>query len=90
MAGFIGEEQVRRVKERSDLVEIMGQYAQLQKAELVAPTRILHIAERTDPLSDRLVPSGGSVRSVLEVIGGTARNGRSNPHASPRRHAGQA
>jgi uncharacterized membrane protein (UPF0127 family) len=34
--------------------------------------RILHIAESTDPLSDRLIPSGGSVRSVLEVIGGMA------------------
>jgi uncharacterized protein len=35
--------------------------------------RILRVAERTDPLSDRLIPSGGSVRAVLEVIGGTAR-----------------
>ena len=35
--------------------------------------RILHIAENTEPLSDRLIPSGGPVRAVLEVIGGTAR-----------------
>jgi uncharacterized membrane protein (UPF0127 family) len=35
--------------------------------------RILRIAESTDPMSDRLIPSGGPVRSVLEVIGGTAR-----------------
>jgi hypothetical protein len=35
--------------------------------------RILRIAENTEPLSDRLVPSGGAVRAVLEVIGGTAR-----------------
>jgi len=35
--------------------------------------RILHIVENTEPLSDRLVPSGGPVRAVLEVIGGTAR-----------------
>jgi uncharacterized membrane protein (UPF0127 family) len=34
---------------------------------------ILRIAENTEPLSDRLVPSGGPVRAVLEVIGGTAR-----------------
>ena len=34
---------------------------------------ILHIAENTEPLSDRLIPSGGAVRAVLEVIGGTAR-----------------
>jgi uncharacterized membrane protein (UPF0127 family) len=35
--------------------------------------RILRIAENTEPLSERLVPSGGPVRAVLEVIGGTAR-----------------
>jgi uncharacterized membrane protein (UPF0127 family) len=35
--------------------------------------RILRIAENTRPLSERLVPSGGRVRAVLEVIAGTAR-----------------
>ncbi len=35
--------------------------------------RIVRIAENTEPLSDRLIPSGGPVRAVLEVIGGTAR-----------------
>jgi len=35
--------------------------------------RIFRIAENTEPLSTRLVPSGGPVRAVLEVIGGTAR-----------------
>ena len=34
--------------------------------------RILRIAENTEPLSTKLVPSGGPVRAVLEVIGGTA------------------
>ena len=34
---------------------------------------ILRIAENTEPMSDRLIPSGGPVRAVLEVIGGTAR-----------------
>ena len=34
---------------------------------------ILRIAENTEPLSQRLVPSGGRVRGVLEVIAGTAR-----------------
>ena len=34
---------------------------------------VLRIAENAEPLSDRLVPSGGPVRAVLEVIGGTAR-----------------
>ncbi len=35
--------------------------------------RILRIAENTEPLSERLVPSGGPARAVLEVIAGTAR-----------------
>jgi uncharacterized membrane protein (UPF0127 family) len=35
--------------------------------------RILRIAENTEPMSERLVPSGGPVLGVLEVIGGTAR-----------------
>jgi uncharacterized membrane protein (UPF0127 family) len=35
--------------------------------------RILRIAENTEPLSTRLIPSGGPVRAVLEVIAGTAR-----------------
>jgi uncharacterized protein len=35
--------------------------------------RILRIAENAKPLSDRLIPSGGPVRAVLEVIAGTAR-----------------
>jgi len=35
--------------------------------------RILRIAENTEPLSTRIIPSGGPVRAVLELIGGTAR-----------------
>jgi uncharacterized membrane protein (UPF0127 family) len=35
--------------------------------------RILHVAENTQPMSDALIPSGGPVRAVLEVIAGTAR-----------------
>ena len=34
---------------------------------------ILRIAENAEPMSDRLIPSGGPVRAVLEVIAGTAR-----------------
>ncbi len=33
--------------------------------------RILRIAENTEPLSTRLIPSGGPVRAVLEVVAGT-------------------
>ena len=35
--------------------------------------RIHRIAENTEPLSERLVPSLGPARAVLEVIAGTAR-----------------
>jgi uncharacterized protein len=35
--------------------------------------RILRIAENTEPLSTRLIPSEGPVLAVLEVKGGTAR-----------------
>jgi uncharacterized membrane protein (UPF0127 family) len=35
--------------------------------------RILRIEEHTEPLSERQVHSGGSVRAVLEVIAGTSR-----------------
>ena len=35
--------------------------------------RILRIAENTEPLSTRIIPSNGPVRAVLEVVGGTAR-----------------
>ena len=34
---------------------------------------ILRIAENTEPLSTRVIPSNGPVRAVLEVIGGTVR-----------------
>jgi hypothetical protein len=35
--------------------------------------RIIRIAENAKPMSDTLIPSGGPVRGVLEVIAGTAR-----------------
>jgi uncharacterized membrane protein (UPF0127 family) len=35
--------------------------------------RILRIEENTEPLSTKMIPSGGAVRAVLEVIGGTSR-----------------
>jgi uncharacterized protein len=48
-------------------------YIPLDMIFIRADGRILSIAENTEPLSDRLIPSGGPVRAVLEVIGGTAR-----------------
>jgi uncharacterized membrane protein (UPF0127 family) len=48
-------------------------YIPLDMIFIRADGRILRIAEKAEPLSDRLIPSGGPVRAVLEVIGGTAR-----------------
>ena len=48
-------------------------YIPLDMIFIRADGRILRIAENTVPLSEALVPSGGPVRAVLEVIGGTAR-----------------
>ena len=48
-------------------------YIPLDMIFIRADGSILHITENTEPLSDRLIPSGGPVRAVLEVIGGTAR-----------------
>ena len=38
-----------------------------------ADGRIAHIAENTEPLSTKIIRSGGPVRAVLEVAGGTAK-----------------
>lgn len=35
--------------------------------------QILRIAENTEPLSERMIPSGGPVSAVLEVAGGTSK-----------------
>ncbi|MEZ5786862.1 MAG: DUF192 domain-containing protein [Xanthobacteraceae bacterium] len=35
--------------------------------------KILRIAENTQPLSERIIPSGGPVRAVLEIAGGTSK-----------------
>ena len=47
-------------------------YIPLDMIFIRANGTILRIAENTEPMSDRLVPSGGPVRAVLEVIAGTA------------------
>jgi uncharacterized membrane protein (UPF0127 family) len=48
-------------------------YVSLDMIFIRADGRITRIAENTEPLSRRLVPSGGPVRAVLEVVAGTAR-----------------
>jgi uncharacterized membrane protein (UPF0127 family) len=48
-------------------------YVSLDMIFIRGDGRILRIAENTEPLSERMVPSGGPVRGVLEVVAGTAR-----------------
>ena len=48
-------------------------YVSLDMIFITGDGRILRIAENTKPLSDHLIPSGGPVRAVLEVVAGTAR-----------------
>jgi uncharacterized membrane protein (UPF0127 family) len=48
-------------------------YIPLDMVFISGDGRILRIQENTEPLSTRLIPSGGPVRAVLEVIGGTTR-----------------
>ena len=48
-------------------------YIPLDMMFIRADGRIARIAENTVPLSEELVPSGGPVRAVLEVIGGTSK-----------------
>ena len=47
-------------------------YVSLDMIFIRADGTIERIAERTEPLSEKLVPSDGAVRFVLEVAGGTA------------------
>jgi len=48
-------------------------YVPLDMIFIRADGRILRIAENTVPLSETLVPSGGPVLAVLEVVAGTAK-----------------
>ena len=47
-------------------------YIPLDMIFIRADGRILRIAENTEPLSTRIIPSGGLAKGVLEVIAGTA------------------
>ncbi len=48
-------------------------YISLDMIFINADGRIRRIAENTTPLSTAIIPSGGPVRGVLEVIAGTAK-----------------
>jgi uncharacterized protein len=48
-------------------------YISLDMFFIGADGHIIRIAENATPMSDTLIPSGGLVRGVLEVIAGTAR-----------------
>jgi uncharacterized protein len=48
-------------------------YVSLDMIFIRADGRIARIAENTEPMSRRIISSGGPVRSVLEVVAGTAR-----------------
>ena len=47
-------------------------YISLDMIFIKADGRILRIAENTEPLSTKIIPSNGPVKGVLEVIAGTA------------------
>lgn len=48
-------------------------YIPLDMIFITGDGRIHRIAENTEPLSERVVPSNGPVRAVFEVIAGTTR-----------------
>src|SRR5258707_1706810 len=56
-------------------------YVSLDMIFIRADGRILRIAENTETESDRIIPSGGPVRAVLEVVAGTAKRFGTSPGA---------
>jgi uncharacterized membrane protein (UPF0127 family) len=48
-------------------------YVSLDMIFIQGDGRIRRIAESTETLSDKIIPSGGPVRAVLEVVAGTAK-----------------
>ncbi len=48
-------------------------YVSLDMIFIRSDGRVARIAENTEPLSRRIISSGGPVRAVLEVVAGTAR-----------------
>ena len=60
-------------REQSVSFWMQNTYISLDMLFIRGDGTILRIAENTEPLSTRMVPSGGSVLAVLEVIAGTSR-----------------
>lgn len=60
-------------REQNVAMWMKNTYIPLDMIFITGDGRIHRIAENTEPLSERIISSGGPVRGVLEVIGGTAR-----------------
>jgi uncharacterized protein len=60
-------------REQDVAMWMQNTYISLDMIFIRGDGRILRIAENTEPLSTRIISSGGPVRAVLEVIAGTAR-----------------
>ena len=60
-------------REQEVAMWMQNTYIPLDMIFINADGRIRRIAENTEPLSTATIPSGGPVRGVLEVIGGTAK-----------------
>ena len=60
-------------REQDVAMWMQNTYISLDMLFIRGDGRILRIAENTEPLSTRIISSGGPVRGVLEVIAGTAR-----------------
>jgi len=58
--------------EREVTMWMENTYVSLDMIFIRRDGRILRIAENTEPLSRRIIASGGAVRGVLEVVAGTA------------------
>lgn len=59
--------------ERDVAMWMRNTYVSLDMIFIRADGRISHIAENAEPLSERIIGSGGPARAVLEVAAGTAR-----------------
>ena len=60
-------------EERPAVFWMKNTYVSLDMIFIRADGRILRIAENTEPLSTKIIPSGGLAKGVLEVIAGTAK-----------------